>query len=136
MLIIELPAGAIAATVAAANTCLAKSNKSEAGGKATKKRVSDKRRQNDPDHPLFMGRSAPQLEGRSLDLDARRRGPNSRRIDYWIRRHVIQYWHEAHPSQQKLSPAKLAESEPVALAWLTAPTPRRPGSDEQMFGDK
>jgi hypothetical protein len=23
------------------------------------------------------------------------------RIDYWIRRHVIQYWHEAHPSQHK-----------------------------------
>ena len=28
------------------------------------------------------------------------------RIDYWIRRHVIQYWHEAHPSQYKLSPAQ------------------------------
>ena len=28
------------------------------------------------------------------------------RIDYWIRRHVIQYWHEAHPSQHKLSPAQ------------------------------
>jgi len=28
------------------------------------------------------------------------------RIDYWIRRHVIQYWHEAHPSQQRLSPAQ------------------------------
>jgi hypothetical protein len=28
------------------------------------------------------------------------------RIDYWIRRYVIQYWHEAHPSQQKLSPAQ------------------------------
>jgi hypothetical protein len=28
------------------------------------------------------------------------------RIDYWIRRHVIRYWHEAHPSQQKLSPAQ------------------------------
>ena len=27
------------------------------------------------------------------------------RIDYWIRRYVIQCWHEAHPSQQKLSPA-------------------------------
>jgi hypothetical protein len=57
------------------------------------------------------------------------------RIDYWIRRHVIQYWHEAHPSQQKLSPAQdkcigsptigqspkhwygaFATSEPVALA--------------------
>ena len=23
------------------------------------------------------------------------------RIDYWIRRHVIQYWHDAHPSQYK-----------------------------------
>jgi len=23
------------------------------------------------------------------------------RIDYWIRRHVIQYWHETHPSQHK-----------------------------------
>jgi hypothetical protein len=58
------------------------------------------------------------------------------RIDYWIRRHVIQYWHEAHPSQQKLSPAKLAESEPVALARLTAPAPRRSGGDGQMFGGK
>jgi hypothetical protein len=28
------------------------------------------------------------------------------RIDYWIRRHVIRYWHEAHPSQHKLSPAQ------------------------------
>jgi hypothetical protein len=28
------------------------------------------------------------------------------RIDYWIRRHVIQYWHEAHPSQHKLSPVQ------------------------------
>jgi hypothetical protein len=28
------------------------------------------------------------------------------RIDYWIRRHVIQYWHEAHSSQHKLSPAQ------------------------------
>jgi len=28
------------------------------------------------------------------------------RIDYWIRRHVIQYWHETHPSQHKLSPAQ------------------------------
>jgi hypothetical protein len=28
------------------------------------------------------------------------------RIDYWIRRHVIQYWHEAHPSQYKLSAAQ------------------------------
>ncbi len=28
------------------------------------------------------------------------------RIDYWIRRYVIQCWHEAHPSQQKLSPAQ------------------------------
>ena len=78
LLIIELPAGAIAATMAAANKCLAKSNKADAGGKATKKRVSDKRRQHDPDHPLFMGRSALQLEGRNLDLDARRRGLNSR----------------------------------------------------------
>jgi hypothetical protein len=29
------------------------------------------------------------------------------RIDYWIRRHVIQYWHETHPSQHKLSPVKI-----------------------------
>jgi hypothetical protein len=28
------------------------------------------------------------------------------RIDYWIRRHLIQYCHETHPSQQKLSPAQ------------------------------
>jgi hypothetical protein len=28
------------------------------------------------------------------------------RIDYWIRRHVIQFWHEVHPSQHKLSPAQ------------------------------
>jgi|ERR1700758_5019909 hypothetical protein len=28
------------------------------------------------------------------------------RIDYWIRRHVIQYWHEAHPSQHKLGPVQ------------------------------
>jgi hypothetical protein len=32
------------------------------------------------------------------------------RIDYWIRRHVIQYWHEAHPSQYKLSPAQRSGS--------------------------
>ena len=24
------------------------------------------------------------------------------RIDYWIRRHVINYWEETHPSQLKL----------------------------------
>ena len=24
------------------------------------------------------------------------------RIDYWIRRHVIDYWEETHPSQLKL----------------------------------
>jgi hypothetical protein len=28
------------------------------------------------------------------------------RIDYWIRRHVIQYCHGTHPSQSKLSPAR------------------------------
>ena len=28
------------------------------------------------------------------------------RIDYWIRRYVIQYWHDAHPSQHTLSPAE------------------------------
>jgi hypothetical protein len=27
-------------------------------------------------------------------------------IDYWIRRHAIQYCHGAHPSQRKLSPAR------------------------------
>jgi hypothetical protein len=30
----------------------------------------------------------------------------SDRIDYWIRRHVIQYCHGTHPSQSKLNPAR------------------------------
>ena len=37
------------------------------------------------------------------------------RIDYWIRRHVIQYWHEGHPSQQKLSPAQDKRIGPSAI---------------------
>jgi len=28
------------------------------------------------------------------------------RIDYWIRRHVIPYCHETHPSQSKFNPAR------------------------------
>ena len=28
------------------------------------------------------------------------------RIDYWIRRHVIEYWDETHPSQLKLDPGR------------------------------
>jgi hypothetical protein len=28
------------------------------------------------------------------------------RIDYWIRRHVIEYWDETHPSQLKLDPSR------------------------------
>src|SRR5262249_22221631 len=32
------------------------------------------------------------------------------RIDYWIRRHVIQYCHEPHPTQHKLSPVKVTAS--------------------------
>ena len=28
------------------------------------------------------------------------------RIDYWIRRHVIQHWDGIHPSQRKLNPAR------------------------------
>jgi hypothetical protein len=28
------------------------------------------------------------------------------RIDYWIRRHVIQYCHGTHPSQSKLNPTR------------------------------
>jgi hypothetical protein len=39
LLILEPPAGAIATTMAATNKCLAESNKSDAGGKATKKRI-------------------------------------------------------------------------------------------------
>ena len=27
-------------------------------------------------------------------------------IDYWIRRHLIQYWDETHPSQLKLNPGR------------------------------
>jgi hypothetical protein len=38
------------------------------------------------------------------------------RIDYWIRRHVIQYWHEAHPSQQKLSFAQDKRTASSAIA--------------------
>jgi hypothetical protein len=37
------------------------------------------------------------------------------RIDYWIRRHVIQYWHEAHPFQYKLSPAQDKRIGPSAI---------------------
>ena len=37
------------------------------------------------------------------------------RIDYWIRRHVIQYWHETHPSQRKLSPAQDKRIGPSAI---------------------
>ena len=28
------------------------------------------------------------------------------RIDYWIRRYVIRYWHETHPSQRELNDAR------------------------------
>jgi hypothetical protein len=41
LLILELPAGAIATTMAATNKCLAKINKSDAGGKATKKQSAN-----------------------------------------------------------------------------------------------
>jgi hypothetical protein len=37
------------------------------------------------------------------------------RIDYWIRRHVIQYWHEAHTFQYKLSPAQDKRIGPSAI---------------------
>ena len=30
------------------------------------------------------------------------------RIDYWIRRHVIEYWDETHPSQLKWFPVEKA----------------------------
>ena len=36
------------------------------------------------------------------------------RIDYWIRRHVIQYCHETHPSQSKFNPAR------DRRVWLSA----------------
>jgi hypothetical protein len=35
-------------------------------------------------------------------------------IDYWIRRHLIEYWDETHPSQLKLNPGR---DKPV---WLSA----------------
>jgi hypothetical protein len=28
------------------------------------------------------------------------------RLDYWIRRHVIQYCHRTHPTQNRLNPAR------------------------------
>jgi hypothetical protein len=28
------------------------------------------------------------------------------RIDYWLRRHVIEYWDKTHPSQLKLDPGR------------------------------
>jgi hypothetical protein len=28
------------------------------------------------------------------------------RIDYWIRRRVLQYWDDTHPSQLKLNPGR------------------------------
>jgi hypothetical protein len=37
------------------------------------------------------------------------------RIDYWIRQHVIQYWHEAHPSQHKLCFAQDERIGPSAI---------------------
>ena len=46
------------------------------------------------------------------------------RIDYWIRRHVIQYWCETNPSQHKLNPIRVKAPAQVTLF----------GSDEQMFG--
>jgi hypothetical protein len=36
------------------------------------------------------------------------------RIDYWIRRHVIQHCHETHPAQSKLNPAR------DRRVWLSA----------------
>jgi hypothetical protein len=27
-------------------------------------------------------------------------------IDYWIRRHLVEYWDETHPSQLKLNPGR------------------------------
>jgi hypothetical protein len=53
-----------------------------------------------------MRRPALQLEGRCLDMTLVAAALTADRIDYWIRRHVIRYWHEAHSSQQKLSPAQ------------------------------
>jgi hypothetical protein len=29
-------------------------------------------------------------------------------IDYWIRRHLIEYWDETHPSQLKLNPDEIS----------------------------
>src|SRR5262249_291853 len=41
------------------------------------------------------------------------------RMDYWIRRHVIQYWDGTHPSQHKLSPAQCVGIFSLAyvIAW-------------------
>ena len=39
------------------------------------------------------------------------------RLDYWIRRHVIQYWHEVLPSQCKLSSAQVRRVEPSAIGY-------------------
>ena len=53
------------------------------------------------------------------------------RIDYWIRRYVIRYWHEAHPAQQKLSPATnkcLAASNKSNVVGI-ATKERRPMND-------
>jgi hypothetical protein len=52
------------------------------------------------------------------------------RIDYWIRRHVIQYWHEAHPSQHKLSPVQDRRIGPSAIG-LTVRTGK--AKRDQMF---
>jgi hypothetical protein len=73
-------------------------------------------------HRLSCGRpsnaKAGALAGAALTAD---------RIDYWIRRHVIQYWHEAHPSQQKLSPAqdkRIGPSASTQYGAFATPMPR------------
>jgi len=74
------------------------------------------------------------------------------RIDYWIRRHVIQYRHEIHPSQSRLNPARdrrvglsaigqclkdqydaLAAPIPPHLAGSSSNSKRRNRMDPQRF---
>jgi hypothetical protein len=44
------------------------------------------------------------------------------RIDYWIRRRVLQYWDDTHPFQRKLNPGRdrrvQSWSGPIAHLWL------------------
>ena len=58
------------------------------------------------------------------------------RIDYWIRRHVIEYWDETHPSQLKWDPGPDRRVGLPALPWWLGFIPDLPRIGNSEHDDR